>query len=284
MTHKSHYDPAKEKWREAWYHFIRKHRHSLRGSPQDWQVVFFPGEEALELDVYDRLKIPRENLLGLERNRAFHEKLRKKKLGIRLTDEPMDAVDFFRKTDEKFEIGSLDYEGPLARQVVKTLRYLAGRQILNEGAIFGITTYNKRESQDVKKFYQRTIAAREFYRLVNRGEMEPLRGKYQSPKEFIGNFGHTQEPMIKHLGHSDAICGIFLSGTENVEINPIFLRNPRFRYIDETIDDASIMEIPGLDRTIVHANDALNIVHSNALSQHLLAAGLGENPVSLQNY
>ena len=124
MAHKSHYDPAKEKWREAWYQFIRKHRHYLKGSPKDWQVVFFPGEEALELELYDRLRIPRENLLGLEIDPKVWERLRKKRLGIRLTDEPLDARVFFEQTDEKFDIVNLDYEGTFNNNVIRTLESL----------------------------------------------------------------------------------------------------------------------------------------------------------------
>src|SRR3989338_6575880 len=150
MAHKSHYDPAKEKWREAWYQFVRKHRHSLIGSPQDWQVVFFPGEEALEVDVYDRLKIPRENLLGLERDPKVHKKLRKKRLGIRLTDEQVDALDYFSQTDERFEVVNLDYEGFLDHNVVKPLSSIAGRQLLQEGSLAALTIYAKRDSNSAK--------------------------------------------------------------------------------------------------------------------------------------
>lgn len=282
MVNKSHYDPAKEKWREAWYQFVRKHRNSLRGSPKDWQVVFFPGEEALEIDVYNRLKIPRENLLGLERDPKVHEKLRKKKLGIRLTDEPMDALDFFAQTEERFTIGSLDYQGQLTTRVVQSLRYLAGRQILDANSIFGITTYNKRENEETKNIYRRAIAAREFNKFVASGNIEPLRGRNESLTELIRSYGYTQEQMVKHLGHTDAITGVFLSGTENTEINPIFLRNPRFRAIDEAIEDATIAQVPGITRTNMHTNDVLYRVHLYALSQNILASGLGADTVSAQ--
>ncbi len=273
MAHKSHYDPAKEKWREAWLQFIRKHKHHLRGKPRDWQVVFFPGEEALEVKVYDELRIPRENLLGLERDPKVYEKLRKRKLGIRLTDEPIDAKDFFEQTDGRFDIVNLDYEGTLNPTVVDTLEFLAGRQLLTEGSLFSINILNQREGESTQEFYRKIIAARELYALIKRGDKSVFQNQNPSSRSFIEHFGHHDDQMIKHLGHTDGIIGVFLAGTQNVEINLVFKRNPGFDSIDSIIDEASKQKGIEINHTPIHATDLYYNVHISALTQYLLRKG-----------
>ena len=268
MVHKSHYDPAKEKWREAWYQFVRKHRHSLRRSPQDWQVVFFPGEEALEVDVYDRLKIPRENLLGLERDPKVHEKLRKKKLGIRLTDEPVDALDYFRQSDEKFEIINLDYAGTLNLNVARTLAFIVSRQILHENAFFGVTLYGKREQDITKKMY---------YTQFGLPETDNLRlffGNSPVPQKL----SRREMDRLRDLGITGIITGALLSGCDLLNVNPIFERNPQFSEIESIAErDFKNLGFEIKNASDFHRTEFWYKRHHEALIQHLLQQGIADD-------
>ena len=225
MTHKSHFDPAKEKWREAWYQFIRKHRHYLHGKPKDWQVIFFPGEEALEIELYDRLRIPRENLLGLEINPKVWEKLLKKQLGIRLTGEPMDALNFFQQTDEKFDIGLLDYEGTFGTKVVKTLEYIAGRQRLNEESLFGITFFGKRENVKGKKIFYSSLIGGEIEKalvnLILGNDEKRVWDTFANPnldqEGALSELGYDSKQQIKDQGITTLFMRLFYQGVQNIE-------------------------------------------------------------------
>ena len=270
MAHKSHYDPAKEKWREAWYQFVRKHRHSLRGSPQDWQVVFFPGEEALEVDVYDRLKIPRENLLGLERDPKVHEKLRKKRLGIRLTDEPVDALDYFSQTDERFEVVNLDYEGFLDHNVVKTLSSIAGRQLLQEGSLAALTIYAKRDSNSAKGVYYSVLMGEEFSNSIhNLIHGNPLTMDEHSFQAALSRFTATPINERRDRALTTVLINIFFNGLTNLGFNPIYARNPNLPELERMIELAGLIsgdQKP--DQSIT------NFIHYKSLIDHIKKSGI----------
>jgi hypothetical protein len=223
----SHEDPIKDKWRDALYHFIRKQKHFLRGNPRDWKVAFFPGEKALELRVYDQLKIPRENLIGLERDPKLHKKLKKKNLGFKLTSQPMDALDFFKETNEKFDIINLDYKGNLNDNIVETLENISGRQLLSEESIFGITCYAKREQKNVKEVYKsafnQELEAKIFidslyYKDFNKTDID----------QYIKNKSYSSFQKFKDQAITELVREIFVGGRDNLFINPIIKRTPHY--------------------------------------------------------
>ncbi len=234
MVKQTYDDPAKQKWRDAWYQFIRKNKHFIGRNPRTWNIAFFPGQEALELSVYDKLKIPRENLLGLERDPRVHEKLRKKDLGIRLTDNPIDALDFFKTTDEKFDIINLDYTGNLNEGVLKTLENIAGRQLLEEDSLFGITIYGKRENRKITKAYALKIEQNEIFNSIDNMRKENLK-VIGDPNEldtikFLEERGYSDKKQIRDFGITQLIYDHVGVGLGNLEINPIFKRCPKFSH------------------------------------------------------
>lgn len=274
MAHKSHYDPAKEKWREAWHQFIRKHRHSLRGSPQDWQVVFFPGEEALEVDVYDRLKIPRENLLGLERDPRVYDRLRKKKLGIRLTDKPVDALDFFQQTDERFEIVNLDYEGFLDHNVVKTLQSIAGKQLLQEESLAALTIYAKRDSNSAKGIYYSALMGEEFSNCIhNLIHGNPLTMDEHSFQAALSRFTATPINERRNKALTTVLINIFFKGLANLGVNPIYARNPNLSELERMIELACALS--GGDQKPDEA--IINFMHYKSLIDHIKKSGIASS-------
>lgn len=148
---KESYDyEVKARAREIYRKFIKK---NLGYSNQNLKVVCFPGEEAIEIhQVYDKLAIPRGNIVGLERDKKIYKKLKSDKLGINLfygTDE-----EFFEKTKDRFDIISLDYQGKFNDSKVYSLALIARRQILNSKGILATTFFGQREGKYTKTIYE----------------------------------------------------------------------------------------------------------------------------------
>jgi hypothetical protein len=149
---KSYNDPAKQKTREKFREFIRKH---IKKSFENVRVVCFPGaevkgEEALEIkEIYDVLGIPRENIVGLEYDEKAAKKLRKAKLGIEVIQQ--DAYNFFKNTDRKFDIISLDYTGQRSWREKDITRFIAGKGLLDELGIYCTNYHIRREGKPMKQ-------------------------------------------------------------------------------------------------------------------------------------
>jgi hypothetical protein len=159
---KSYNDPAKQKSREKLREFIRKNLVSVKKS-RDVRVVCLPGagkegEEALEVkEVYDPLGIPRSNITGIEFDPEAAARLRKADLGITIAE--CDAKEFFRTTEQKFDVISLDYLGQQGDDELDTLDYIAGRQTLANRGIFATVYFGSRESKRVQRrmYYDITV-------------------------------------------------------------------------------------------------------------------------------
>jgi len=149
---KSYNDPVKQKAREKFREFIRKY---IKKSFESVKVICFPGaevkgEEALEIkEIYDVLGIPRENIAGLEYDEKAAKKLRKAKLGIEVIHQ--DAYDFFKNTDRKFDIISLDYTGQRSWREKDITRFIAGKGLLDELGIFCTNHHIRREGTPMKQ-------------------------------------------------------------------------------------------------------------------------------------
>lgn len=147
-------DPAKEKSRERLRAYLETYLRPHK-KPQDIKVVCFPGaevegEEALEvLQVYDLLGIPRKNIVGLEYNPSAAERLQHANLGLEVICQ--DSLDFFKTTNKKFDVISLDYTGHRTWKERDTTRYIAGRQILTNNGVFCTNHAIKRESKEMQQ-------------------------------------------------------------------------------------------------------------------------------------
>jgi hypothetical protein len=289
MVKQSYDDPVKEKWRHAWFKFIKKNKGFLGGNPREMTGVFFLGEDALELKVYDKLGIPRENLVGLEYDAEYYEKLKKKKLGIRMTDEPMDALDFFKETDEKFSFVNLDYTGHLNKNVIDTLENIAGRQLLKEDSLLGVTVYGKREKGKVKEYYESEIIKKDITKLM-RNPLEYkkkdnlLRGLLEGnldPKEFFKKRGYSNQREIKNHAITSLVCGCLGEGRYAIEKNPFFEESSQSHEVRKYVK-AQALEI-SLKTSEEHVVGAIASGSSAKLfTEHLIEMGF--NPQDARLY
>jgi hypothetical protein len=96
--------------------------------PKNVKVLCFPGVDATEItEVYDPLGIPRENIVGVERDPRIADEIEKKGLGIRV--ERGTIEDYAERISyHDFDVVSLDYIGPISVNQVKTLLKLFSKQ------------------------------------------------------------------------------------------------------------------------------------------------------------
>lgn len=236
-------DPVKQKAREKQREVIRKHFDFK--SPSEIKVVCFPGaevkgEEAIEVrEIYDPLGIPRANIVGLEYDPRTAERLRKANLGIEVVEG--DAHDFFRTTDKKFDVISLDYKGQRTWKEKDITRYISGRGILEPRGVFSTVHFVKRESEAMKAaLTDRAISGvlctapqserigilSDYAKTIN-GVWERVKDKKIS-LEYLRDYGITLDNLI-----------IFYGGLIDLhpELNP-FRNNPLMkRLIEHPLDD-----------------------------------------------
>lgn len=107
-----HYDSdwAKAKSRDLLKQMIDKTLLTFR-KPSQLKVLCLPGIDAVEIfQVYDQLGIPRENIIGVEREKDIAREIERKKLGIQVVNNTLeDYVNSQEKID--LDIVSLDYTG-----------------------------------------------------------------------------------------------------------------------------------------------------------------------------
>jgi len=123
-------DLAKDKSRELVRSMIERTILTFR-KPKDVRVLCFPGIDAEEIfQVYDQLKIPRGNIVGVEREPEIAEVLENKNLGIKVVRSSIE--DYVAGQDNLiFDVVSLDYTGPLQFNHLNTIRQLTKKQRRN---------------------------------------------------------------------------------------------------------------------------------------------------------
>jgi len=261
---RSYNDPAKQKARQRLLVFIKKH---LKVKPETARVLCFPGaevqgEEALEVtEIYDRLGIPRENIVGLEYNREAARRLKRANFGIEVICQ--DAYTFFQTTKKHFDVISLDYTGQRTWRERDTTRYIAGRNVLNNFGIFCTNHMVKREGSDMKSMLleQLVFDGSRVAKFDAKSTEEMFRERFDVVDQFAREYNHALEviqngglnlDILRYAITKDNIC--IFSGGRN-EINPqfqVFMNNPR-------MGDLSQKKIPdGLTLPkLVHKNRGL---------------------------
>ncbi len=102
--------------------------------PEEIKVLFFPGIDAREVfEVYDLLGIPRNNMIGLERERDIADAIDRKNLGIQIIrnekGKPLSLEEHFtREKQLDYDVVSLDFIGPLSTAQIDTLKTLKEKQ------------------------------------------------------------------------------------------------------------------------------------------------------------
>jgi len=131
------------------------------------KVVFFPGEEAIDYyEIFKPLGIQGDNVFGVEKKKKIVERLKKG----RIVKDPntgeetiekhpfrilhIDALDFFKNTEEKFDIISLDYTGQYTKKVNHTLLEIFVRDVLNSPGILHTNFFGMMEKEAVQKYYR----------------------------------------------------------------------------------------------------------------------------------
>lgn len=124
-------DWAKSKTRVMVYDLIERTLLRTR-KPSQLYVLCFPGVDATEVyEVYDRLRIPRQNITGVERDPQVAQELINKNLGIRIVTGTLE--DYVSKVRNLFfDVVSLDYTGPIIPTHINTLQQIGSRQLKNE--------------------------------------------------------------------------------------------------------------------------------------------------------
>ncbi len=124
-------DWAKSKSRELVRDTISKTLLKFR-KPKDLRVLCFPGIDATEVfEVYDSLGIPRENVVGVERDSYVAGELEKKDLGIKVINQDLESLVENGEVPTDLDIVSLDYTSPLRQGNLDTLRSILRMQTKN---------------------------------------------------------------------------------------------------------------------------------------------------------
>ncbi len=261
----------------AQFHTKRKNRRALK-------VVCFPGHEALEIfNVYDQLEIPRENIVGIERDPRVMAELKQQNLGIELF-EGWD-YQFFEQTNERFDVINLDYQTYLNAGVAYSLALIFGKPsnpIAKDKAIVGVNVLGKREN-DNGTMYDQILLSNTVMSLLAKKSIERLSRK---SKDHIGDIikerdmideeelrekarvnGEIQER--RDLGISELIINKGFEGVLNFDL-PAIVRN----YALKTFFDFP-QTIVRLDRAktlqekhvVMYTDSFLDITHSWKESQ-----------------
>src|SRR3989344_1300766 len=124
-------DWAKSKSRELIKDMVSRTLLTFR-KPHDLKVLCFPGIDAQEVfEVYDPLNIPRQNIVGIEREPSIASELERKKLGIQVIRSTLEDY-VTNQRDIDFDVISLDFIGPYSEQQIITLDQIVRKQKRNQ--------------------------------------------------------------------------------------------------------------------------------------------------------
>lgn len=134
-------------------------------SPKDIHVLCLPSSQAVEIfDVYDKLGIPRKNIIGVERDEDRYNLLASKSLGITIIKSPLEKIlaeKFLATTfgnlggSKSFHIMNLDLQSNFNRNIVNMLYDISEQKLLADKAVFMITYLRGRET-DLSRAYLRS--------------------------------------------------------------------------------------------------------------------------------
>jgi hypothetical protein len=214
---KSTYDfETKRKYHQKLEDFVRKFygtRLRKKRLREGMRVACFPGHEGLEiLNVYDKLGIPRENIVGIERDPQVAQQIEDLKLGIRI--ENMKDYEFFEKAikdEEKFDIVNLDYQGLITDDVDYALRILIGGPVIKDRSVLATNFLGNRDGSR-RKFYGDVLLTCKHTDIMKAAVVEELNGNNKKAEEIYDEFKQKEAKLdsekISNL-RSDALT-IFL--------------------------------------------------------------------------
>jgi hypothetical protein len=150
---KSYEDPVKEKSREKLREFIRRNVLKYK-SPRDVKILCFPGaeqdgQEALEVkSVYDPLRIPRKNILGIEIDKKRYDRLCRANLGIEVLHcSDLDILKNARGNNQTWDVINLDYVSCFNNDRTYAVQLIASDGLLGNRGVVATNFMAKRENR-----------------------------------------------------------------------------------------------------------------------------------------
>jgi hypothetical protein len=141
---------VKQRSRDKLLNFIRKRLKRI--DAKDMKVFCLPGAEAIEIfKIYDKLGIPRQNIVCVERVKKHYDELVRLNLGVNVHYTTVN--NYFRThPNEKFHVVSLDYMGMLSSHI-DDLRVMTRFGHLHEECIVFTNFCGAREKAQQKALY-----------------------------------------------------------------------------------------------------------------------------------
>jgi len=192
------------------------------------KVACFPGHEGLEvLNVYDRLGIERENIVGIEADEEAADELEALNLGIRIF-RGLD-YEFFEQEHEgfptRFDVVNLDYQGYMDDNKCYTLKLLVGRPVLKPVSVLGTNFLGKREVDHRYGAAVNNLSISHLNRLLLEADAKRDEGEIRRLSEEIEKIvDFAQEAKIgdaRSDGITTSIINILGAGKDPVELLPI---------------------------------------------------------------
>ncbi|MBI2675050.1 MAG: hypothetical protein HYX24_01220 [Candidatus Aenigmarchaeota archaeon] len=226
MINHNYEDHVKAKAREELQYFIKQF-HSKAKRRKGLKVATFLGptpEEELD-QIWDPLDIQRQNITCLEADPYVAKLIESRKTGTRVILK--DANDFFKQTDDVFNVINLDYDQTYNMGNRQTLWYIAGRGILGHKGVLATWFVGAREADQTKSIFniEKYIVSDErvrgkFADFTEAFERNIDAGKHVASllKEDKNILGALQErgDMISRL-----ILRDFRHGKQNIEAHPL---------------------------------------------------------------
>ena len=205
--------------------------------PEDVKVLCFPGYDAAEIfEVYDQLGIPRENIVGVEREEDVADKLEGDDLGIKLyRGELEDWVASQNGLD--LDIVSLDYTNPITPEELYSLHDIKRLQGI-EGFILHHANSARRDAQCNEIYAEghllsspsknRNLGKGFFEQEYNNG-IEKLSSKKSRKNTKANSYSERVQSIVTgiNFAHMEKIFKFYTGGDHEDAINYIQFRGQR---------------------------------------------------------
>jgi hypothetical protein len=201
------------------------------------QVATLLGHEDHELkEIWDPLGVKREHIYVIEDNATILAHQRSQAWGVKLPEQPMDALSALVRSRQQFDIINIDETAPFGQHQRDTLRNIAQHGLLGRAGVLATWYQAKRDDENAKRWLlnmQKTCPRPEW------GELERMAAasKIMDRSDMISRF----------------ICGIFLDGKTNFSEHPFIeefglATEYRERFHDMIKQDPGIYLVPPTER------------------------------------
>lgn len=255
---KDSYDfPSKRAYRLKFKEFVKKSLYFRQS--KDIKVVCFPGQEGLEIiEVYDNLSIPRENIIGLERNHDIAQEISKNVNGINVVVQ--DALNFFKAASDPYDIINLDYQSQFGEDEERTIETICRKELLRSGGVLGTNFFGAREPKTRQEKYSAIANFHRFNQqeaslIINKSHGKNINYRLTAPREGLKECrddGISQN-LVSILGTNGP--GFFYS-------NIIKSRNPELLKRLFELDPALNLEDIEAVKTLVYGSRIIHILNT----------------------